>query len=86
MARLRERKAPINGRLLRVALVFPRRNFTRERCFVGDVAIEPLVLEDAEFDLRHGQPTPMLGGIMQLQLPSALLLDSRVVACEDGVY
>ena len=69
MARIGNRKAPINGRLLRVALIFPGRNFTRERYFVRDTAIEALVLEDAQCDLSHVQPTPMLGCVMQLQLP-----------------
>ena len=69
MARIGDRKSPINGRLLRVALVFPGRDFTLERCFVGDAAIEALLLEDAQFDLGHVQPTPMLGGIMKLELP-----------------
>ena len=71
MARIGDRKAPINGRLLRVALVFPGRDFTLERCFVGDAAIEALLLEDAQFDLGHVQPAPMLGGIMKLELPGA---------------
>src|SRR4029450_2362406 len=35
-----------------------------------DAAIEALLLEDTQFDLSHVQPTPMLGGVMELELPS----------------
>src|SRR5262249_8176896 len=56
--------------LLCVALVFPGRNFTRERDFVWDAAIETLLLEDTQLDLGHAQPAPMLGGVMQLELSS----------------
>jgi len=51
MARFGDRKSPINDRLLRVALMFPGRDFTLERCFIGDAAVEALLLKDAQLDL-----------------------------------
>ena len=60
MARLRDGKPPVNGRLLCVALVFPGRDFACERGFVGDAASEALLLEHPPCDLGHMQPTAML--------------------------
>src|SRR5262245_10137149 len=67
--RLSDREAPVNGSLLGVTLLFPRCDCTRECGFVGNTAVEALLLQDTEFDLGHIQPTPMLGGVMQLELP-----------------
>src|SRR5919206_1830826 len=69
LTRIGDREAPVNGGLLGVALLFPGRDLTHERGFVGDTAVEALLLEHTQLHLGHVQPAPMLGGVRQLQLP-----------------
>src|SRR5215510_10746674 len=68
MTRIGDRKAPINSRLLHVALVLPGRDFSLERSFVGYTTVEALVLQNTQLDLGHVQPTAMLGCVMKLDM------------------
>ena len=49
--------------------MFPGRDCSLERGFVGETMVEALLLQDAQLDLGHMQPAPVLGCAMQRQLP-----------------
>src|SRR5215831_20236750 len=59
LTRIGDRKAPINSRLLRIALVFPGRDCARERGFVGNTTVEALVLAEG-FPVVGVQKTTIL--------------------------
>ena len=54
------------------ALRFPGCDFTPECCFVGNTTVETVLLQDAQLDFGHVQPTPVLWWVMQLQFPGNL--------------
>ena len=47
--------------------MFPSRDFLRQRLLVGNAAVKTLTREDTEFNLRHIEPTTVLGGVVKLQ-------------------
>jgi len=59
LTRIGDRKAPINSRLLRIALVFPGRDCARERGFVGNTTVEALGLAEG-FPVVGVQKTTIL--------------------------
>src|SRR5579872_5173885 len=60
-------EAPVHGGLRAVAAGRPGGYLAGQEGGVGDAPVETLAAEDGEFALRHVQPTPMLGGVVDLQ-------------------
>ena len=50
-----------------VSLLFQDMNLPAEGLLVGDALFEAAAGENTEFDLRHIQPTAMLGRVVKLQ-------------------
>jgi hypothetical protein len=69
LACIRDGETSIDGDCSMLRWCSQPANVTLERHFVGDAAIEALVLKDTQLDLGHVQPTAMLWCVMQLQLP-----------------
>ena len=60
-------KTPINGPSLGIAHLLPGRCFPGQGYLVRDTPVQALAGQDAQFNLRHIEPTPMLGGVVDLQ-------------------
>src|SRR5437867_5020360 len=60
---------PVNGRSLGIAAFFISRDLLFERFQIRQAASQTLTLKDAQFDFGHIEPTAMLRGVMELQLP-----------------
>ena len=50
-----------------VALLLPRSHLPPQSALVGNTAVQALPGHHPDFDLRHIQPTAMLGSVMDLQ-------------------
>src|SRR5277367_2554897 len=78
------REPPADLRLSSVSMLLPRSNFRpQERDFV-DTPVEALAGKDAQFRLRHVQPTAVLRGVMHFQAlpqPPRLRGGKRLVKC-----
>ena len=59
--------APVDAGLSLVPLQYQGMDLSAEGPLVGKALSETTAGEDAELDLRHIQPTPMLGSVMKLQ-------------------
>src|SRR3954451_20715736 len=60
-------EAPLDGRVLPVAVGLPSGDFAFERRPISEAAVEALAAEDGELNLRHVKPTPVLGCVMEFQ-------------------
>ena len=82
------REPPAYLRLRSVAMLLPRSNFRpQERHFV-DTPVETLTGKDAQFRLRHVQPTAVLGSVVNLQSlpqPPRLRGEKRLIQCPTRV-
>ena len=61
---------PVDFGLVLVALALPSRDFLPQRLEVWNAAIQTLAGQHGELTLGHIEPTPMLGGIVKLELAS----------------
>jgi hypothetical protein len=61
-------EAPVDAPSGGVAPVLPGPPLLLEGRCVGDPSVEALPPEDAQLDFRHVQPTPVLRGVVDLQL------------------
>ena len=69
---------PLDGLLRGVARLLPRVNFALQKLSAVDASVQALTTEDADLDLRHVQPTPMLGRVVELH--SAQELGGRTLS------
>ena len=60
-------KRQFTGRGLALRACFPSRHLAGDRVEIGTASIQTLPAQDAQFDLGHIQPTPVFGGVMNLQ-------------------
>src|SRR5436305_6226402 len=72
---------PINARLDFVALSFIHLDLSFEPLFIRYSPIQTLATQHTQLDLRHVQPTPMLGRVMKFQL----LQDSPRLGCLESL-
>src|SRR5688572_5187098 len=82
------RESPVHLAACGVAVRFPGRNLPRQVGQVWNALVQALPSQHAQFDLRHVQPTPVLGCVMQLQLlrqPPGLLRRKGFIQRAQGV-
>src|SRR3954471_11400481 len=60
-------EAPLDGRVLPVAVGLPGGDFAFECRPIPQPAIEALAAEDGELNLCHVEPTPVFGRVMEFQ-------------------
>ena len=60
-------EAPVHPYCVPVALLLPRSHLPPQSALVGNTAVQALPGHHPDFDLRHIQPTAMLGSVMDLQ-------------------
>ena len=58
-------EAPLDAVALGVAPVLPRRDLAPCGCLVHQPSAQTLTVQDADLDLRHVQPTRVLGRVME---------------------
>ena len=58
---------PVDGGPGRIALLDQGLDFPPESLLAGDPLLQAGAGQDAELDLRHVEPTAVLGGVMKLQ-------------------
>ena len=66
-ARVIGSEAPVHSHHVPVALVLPGVNFPAQRLLIRNPAVQALPGQHSDFNLGHIQPTPMLGGVVNLQ-------------------
>ena len=59
---------PLDGSLSGVTSLLPRVNLALQKVAVFNAPLQALTAEDADFDLRHVQPTRVLGCVVELHL------------------
>jgi hypothetical protein len=69
LAGIGDAEAPFDLRLGRIPHPFPRGNHLAQFLRRGDPAVEALPDQDAELQLRHVQPAPVLRREVELQTP-----------------
>jgi hypothetical protein len=82
------REPPAHLGLRSVSTLLPRSDFRPQECHFVDTPVEALTGKDAQFRLRHVQPTAMLGRVVNLQsLPqsSCFCRGERLVECPTRV-
>lgn len=57
---------PLDGSLSGVTSLLPRVNLALQKVAVFNAPLQALTAEDADFDLRHVQPTRVLGCVVEL--------------------
>src|SRR6185503_11568659 len=66
-ARIDGSESPVNGCLCFIALILNRFDLSLESRFISDPPFQTLPTKDAQFDLRHIQPAPVLWRVVKLQ-------------------
>ena len=61
------REPPAHLCLRSVSMILPRSDFRPQHGHFVDTPVEALAGKDAQFRLRHVQPTAVLGGVVNLQ-------------------
>ena len=64
---IRGGEAPVHSHHVPVALVLPGVNFPAQHLLIRNPAIQALPGQHSDFNFSHVQPTPMLGGVVNLQ-------------------
>lgn len=59
-------ECPFNPASRFIAPLFPRPHFRLQVVFAAEASSQALPIHDANFNLRHVQPTGMLGGVVKL--------------------
>ena len=60
-------EAPVHSHHVPVALVLPGVNFPAQHLLIRNPAVQALPGQHSDFNFSHVQPTPMLGGVVNLQ-------------------
>jgi len=66
LIRILSSEPPFDGSSLVVARLLPGIDLGSQQAAVGDSPIQALTTEDADLDLRHVQPTRVLGCVVEL--------------------
>ena len=66
-ARIGGGEAPVHSHHVPVALVLPGVNFPAQHLLIRNPAVQALPGQHSDFNFSHVQPTPMLGGVVNLQ-------------------
>ena len=66
-ARIIGGEAPVHSHHVPVALVLPGVNFPAQHLLIRNPAVQALPGQHSDFNFSHVQPTPMLGGVVNLQ-------------------
>ena len=66
LIRILSSEPPFDGSSLVVARLLPSINLGSQQVAVGDSPVQALTTQDADLDLRHVQPTRVLGCVVEL--------------------
>ena len=60
-------KRPLDGSLRGISSLLPRVNLALQTVSAFNAPVQTLATEDADFDLRHVEPTAMFGRVMDFE-------------------
>jgi hypothetical protein len=65
-------ECPLDGSLQRVSRLLPGIDLAAQEFSAVDAPVQALATEDADLDLRHVQPTGVLGRVVEFDAPQEL--------------